>query len=187
MTQQKRKLARHVTVGGVTYGPNDHLPDEVAAQIRTPKAWIPVDETAPADTRSEHAGTTSGARLAKTVTVGGRNYSPSDEIPDAIAKQIRNPKAWEGGRLPTLASAEPDKGTPPGPADADKGPGPETAGNQAPKDPEAAVDKAPATGTKTEGDSTDKETGTAAPADKAGKDKATGDESPRTTSTSKKG
>lgn len=108
-----RKLARHVTVGSVTYGPGDDVPADVAAKITNPKAWVSVDDEAPAeDTGGGRPGTTGGARLAGTVTVGSRAYGPQDFIPDDVAAQIRNPKAWEGGKVPggahTAAPAGPD-------------------------------------------------------------------------------
>ncbi len=107
MTEPKKKLARTVTVGSKTYGPGDEVPDEAMKQIRNPKAWEPVDETEPEPEDADRlpAGTTSGAKLATTVTVASRSYGPRDHIPDAVAALIRNPKAWEGGKVPQAQSA----------------------------------------------------------------------------------
>jgi hypothetical protein len=135
-----RRLAGPVTVGARTYQPDDYLPPEVAAQIRNPKAWA-VDEAeakAEAD-RPKTGGTTSGARLSGHVTVGGKTWRPDEPLPDDVAAQIRNPKAWEGGKLPDQAdgsaekTAESDPGeedAPPAPpAPADFEPAPEPAGD----------------------------------------------------------
>ena len=93
----QQELKRRVTVAGATYGPGDDVPADVAEKITNPKAWVPVDEddTTNGDANPD-AGTTSGHRLATTVTIGGRSYGPDDHIPDDVADQIRNPKAWEG-------------------------------------------------------------------------------------------
>jgi hypothetical protein len=107
MADDKRMLARHVTVGSTTYGPGDNLPDDIAVQIRNPKAWLPVDEESVEDapTPVGQRGTAGGARLATPVTVGGVTYHPDDPLPDDVAAQIRNPKAWVGGELPAVAAA----------------------------------------------------------------------------------
>lgn len=107
----KRKLARHVTVAGVTYGPGDDVPADIAEQIRNPKAWLPLDDDTPGEDDSDagkDAGTAAGDRLATAVTVGGRTYGPNDHIPDEVAAQIRNPKAWAAGRLPGAGKAKAD-------------------------------------------------------------------------------
>jgi hypothetical protein len=110
-----KKLARNVTVAGKTYGPKDDVPPDVLAQIKNPKAFVPQGETAPGDDYSDRdGGTAGGAKLAGPVTVGGTTYGVNDFIPDDVARQIRNPKAWEGGKLPARAE--------------DRTPEPETAG-----------------------------------------------------------
>lgn len=98
---EKKKLARHVTVAGTTYGPGDDVPADVAEKITNPKAWVSLEEDAPTDDSADRdAGTASGHRLATAVTVGGRTYGPDDFVPGDVARQITNPKAWQGGRLP---------------------------------------------------------------------------------------
>ncbi len=113
MTSNNRKLARHVTVDGVTYGPDDDVPADAMAKITNPKAWQPLDvEPAEAgDAKPSKAGTAGGARLATAVTVGSRTYLPTAPIPDDVAAQIRNPKAWEGGKVPTARSGKGDTET----------------------------------------------------------------------------
>jgi hypothetical protein len=132
---QGRKLARHVTVAGTTYGPGDKLTDEVIAQIKNPKAWVPIDadsylDDVPSDVEP---GTESGHRLARSVTVGTRTYTPSDFLPDDVARQISNPKAWEGGKVPTFKA----KATDAPPPDPDPGP-------VIPSDPDPVTQKTPA-------------------------------------------
>lgn len=109
-----KKLGRYVTVGSDTYGPGDELPAGVADQIRNSKAWEPRD-TAAAEEQAAPTGvaggTASGARLATSVTVGGVTYHPDDPLSDEVAGQISNPKAWEGGKVP---SAHTDGGGPAG-------------------------------------------------------------------------
>lgn len=115
-----KKLARYVTVGSVTYGPDDDVPAEVVEQIRNEKAWVSEEDAAEAEEKraaKRKAGTKSGHRLATTVTVGGASYGPDDEISDEVAAQITNPKAWEGGKLSTAAKAETEG------EGADEGPG----------------------------------------------------------------
>ncbi len=106
----EKKLARHVTVAGVTYGPRDDVPADVLKQITNPKAFIAIDdEDADGDGEDDgesgrEAGTKSGHKLATAVTIGGRTYGPKDPIPDDVAEKITNPKAWVDGVLPTRAS-----------------------------------------------------------------------------------
>ncbi len=121
MAQDKqRRLAGPVTVGSRTYRPGDDLPADVVEQIRNPKAWAVDEAEAAAEAeRKKAGGTTSGHRLASYVTVGGRTYSPDDPLPDDVAAQIRNPKAWEGGKLPTLTDGAAGK-------DAETAPGADT-------------------------------------------------------------
>lgn len=38
-TTSGHRLATHVTVGGETFGPEDHVPDDVAEKITNPSAW----------------------------------------------------------------------------------------------------------------------------------------------------
>lgn len=121
---KQQKLARHVTVAGTTYGPGDDVPADIAEKITNPKAWLPLDAGAIEDEYAgREGGTASGHKLATAVTVGSRTYGPSDFVPDDVASQITNPKAWEGGKLPTAkavtasptktAEGSPDKGEPP--------------------------------------------------------------------------
>lgn len=110
-----KKLARHVTVGTKTYGPDDDVPADVMEQITNPKAWQPLDDDDRDDEETfsaarRKAGTSSGHRLATTVTVGTRSYGPDDHVPDDVAAQIRNPKAWEGGELPGTSKASASEG-----------------------------------------------------------------------------
>lgn len=58
------------------------------------------------------------ARLTHYVTVplddgSYKTYGPDDDLPADVAKQITNPSAWEGGKVPaqpTSASDVPPKG-----------------------------------------------------------------------------
>lgn len=104
-----KKLARHVTVAGKTYGPGDDVPAEIAEQIRNPKAWLPTDEDVVDPYEGKTGGTTSGHKLAGTVTVAGKSYGPRDFVPDDVAAQIRNPKAWAGGKVPAASKPEPER------------------------------------------------------------------------------
>lgn len=110
-----RKLARHITIDGTTYGPGDDVPAEVAERIRNPKAWVAVDTEPEPPKGTGKGGTTGGARLAGSVTVDGVTYTPDDHLTDEVAERIRNPKAWEGGRLPGAKKATPVKKTAPKP------------------------------------------------------------------------
>jgi len=101
-----KKLARHITVEGRTYGPDDEVPADVAEKIRNPKAWVEVD-AAEQEPAKGPAGTTDGRKLATAVSVGGRTYGPDDFVPDDVAAQIRNPKAWAEA---AKAEPEPDDG-----------------------------------------------------------------------------
>ncbi len=112
MSDKKKKLGRATTVDGKTWTPQDDVPAEVLEKITNPKAWIPEDEaTAAAVDPDRPSGTSGGARLAGHVTVEGRLYGPTDTIPDEVAAKIRNPKAWEGGKLPNLSGSKTDKAT----------------------------------------------------------------------------
>lgn len=104
-----RKLAAAVHVAGKWYRVGDEVPDDVAAQITHPRAWAPADDEGGQVDSTVHteAGTQSGARLVGRVNVGGQWYGPYDPIPDDVAKQITNPKVWEGGKLPTLQESAP--------------------------------------------------------------------------------
>lgn len=97
-----RKLAANVNVGGVWYRAGDNLPAEVAEKVTNPKVFAPDDD----GEQQEHnePGTPSGARLAARVNVGGTWYGPDDAVPKEVAEKIRNPKAWEGGQVPTAAA-----------------------------------------------------------------------------------
>jgi hypothetical protein len=106
---EKRRLARAVSVGADWYQAGDEVPDDIAKKITNPKAWMSDDEISAASAKTgssgKRPGTTGGARLAFYVAVDGDSYGPDDHVPDDIAKKITNPKAWEGGKLPT----QPDK------------------------------------------------------------------------------
>lgn len=105
MAETKRRLAGPVTVGSRTYRPGDDLPPEVVEQIRNPKAWAVDDDEAAAEAaKPKVGGTASGHRLASYVTVRGRTYSPDEPLPDDVAAEIRNPKAWAGGKVPDLSA-----------------------------------------------------------------------------------
>jgi hypothetical protein len=106
---ENRKLARHVTVAGKTYGPGDDVPAEIAEQIRNPKAWIADADEVADPYEGKTGGTASGHKLAGTVTVAGKSYGPRDFVPDEVAAQIRNPKAWADGKVPTASKPEPER------------------------------------------------------------------------------
>lgn len=103
-----RKLARHVTVAGITYPPGGIVPANVAEKITNPKAWMSSAEQAEAEAaeKASPAGTSSGHTLVGNITIAGRTYGPGDHIPDEVAVKIRNPKAWKDGKVPG-ATAEP--------------------------------------------------------------------------------
>jgi hypothetical protein len=103
-----RKLATRVAINGKWYGPDDDVPDDVAEKITNPKVWAvdTDDDTTPA-AQVKEAGTSSGARLATRVAIAGKWYGPDDPVPDDVAVQITNPKAWEGGKPPTLQESAP--------------------------------------------------------------------------------
>jgi hypothetical protein len=103
----EKKLGRHVTVAGTTSGPGDDVPADVREKITNPKAWLPADAAENVDEHEgKEGGTAGGHKLAASVTVGGRTYTPTDFLPDDVAAQIRNPKAWAGGKLPTQKAAK---------------------------------------------------------------------------------
>jgi hypothetical protein len=107
----RRRLATNVEVDGTWYGPGDEIPDEIAAKIRNPKVWA-VDDVEQRRSQVEDgpAGASGGTRLTANVEVDGRWYGPGDHIPDDVAAKIRNPKVWEGGRLPAATSSAPAGG-----------------------------------------------------------------------------
>lgn len=47
-----RRLAGYVIVNGEVLGPNDHVPDQVAAAITNPKAWA-VEQDQPVEPEPE--------------------------------------------------------------------------------------------------------------------------------------
>lgn len=113
----QKKLAGMVAVDGVWYGPDSDLPEAVAAKITNPKAWATaVAEVPVVAAPKAKGGTRSGARLARSVSVAGKWYGPNDVITDEVAARITNPKAWEGGQLPELCTAEETVAPPPTPA-----------------------------------------------------------------------
>ncbi len=103
MANTRRLLARRVSVGGQWYGPGP-VPDDIAAKITNPKAWMADSEATDevAEVFDRVSGTSSGAQLARRVNVDGRWYGPDSEVPDNVAAKIRNPKAWADGVLPSL-------------------------------------------------------------------------------------
>lgn len=104
--QDKRVLRTSVYAGGQWWKAGSTPPDDIAGKITNPKAWTTAtDEEADQADKAANAGTSTGARLARRVTVGGAWYGPDDPIPDEVAAKVRNPKAWEGGELPTLPTA----------------------------------------------------------------------------------
>ncbi len=126
-----RRLAGPVTVGTKTYRPGDDLPPEVVEQIRNPKAWAVDPEVAAEEAaKPKVGGTAAGARLSGNVTVGGKTWRPDDPLPDDVAAQIRNPKAWEGGTLPDLSGGPASK-------DAETAPGDEQPATPAAAAPDA--------------------------------------------------
>lgn len=146
---ENKKLARRVTVAGTSYGPGP-VPADVAKKIKNPKAWMSTQEQDAADAAMpSDAGTTSGHRLVSTVNVEGRRYGPTDHIPADVAAKIRNPKAWEGGRLPgssdvTSIDDDPDADTTP--PEPEPGAGADTAAESgADTAPETPPDTAPVT------------------------------------------
>ncbi len=49
------------------------------------------------------------SKLASYVHIGGQVYGPDSKVPADVAAQITNPKAWEGGKVPsTSKSADSD-------------------------------------------------------------------------------
>lgn len=103
MANTRRLLKGRVSVSGRWYGPGP-VDDDIAAKITNPKAWVSDDDVDDevAAVYDRVSGTSTGARLARRVNIGGRWYGPDSEIPDDIAAKITNPKAWEGGKLPAL-------------------------------------------------------------------------------------
>jgi len=139
--QNQRRLAGPVTVGNRTYQPGDELPDDVAKQISNPKAWASADtaQEQAAAAAGKKAGHPSGARLKSMVTVAGRTYGPADTIPDDVAKQISNPKAWVDGKLPTLGAAE---AAPASPSSPDPAPEPDPEPVDEPRRPRGSYRRA---------------------------------------------
>ncbi|GAA3750909.1 hypothetical protein [Micromonospora maritima] len=45
------------------------------------------------------------SKLAAYVYVDGQPYGPNDPLPEAVARRITNPAAWEGGKVPASAPA----------------------------------------------------------------------------------
>jgi hypothetical protein len=101
----EKKLARSVNYKGVWYKAGESVPDDIAAQIN-PKAFAVDDETGQVAKRGPDGGTSSGARLAARVSVGGTWYGPDTPVPDDVARLITNPKVWEGGQVPDLPHAD---------------------------------------------------------------------------------
>lgn len=99
-----KKLAQRVFAGGQWWEAGDEPPEAVARTIRNPRLWSTDGDDAeqePAPRR--RAGT--GPRLAARVQVDGTWYGPdSEDILDEVVARIRNPKAWEGGVLPTTTA-----------------------------------------------------------------------------------
>lgn len=96
-----RKLAKAMHVGGRWYKAGETVPDDVAEQIRNPAAFAADDGSdATGEDQRVEPGTDGGARLVTRVQVGGRWYGPDTPVPDDVAKQITNPRAWAGGKVP---------------------------------------------------------------------------------------
>ncbi len=104
---QEKKLARSVHYKGVWYKAGESVPADIAPNIN-PKAFAVDGETGEVAERGPDGGTSSGARLAGRVSVGGNWYGPDTPVPDDVARLITNPKAWEGGEVPDLPVAQAD-------------------------------------------------------------------------------
>lgn len=107
---EKRRLATYVRVAGRRWGPEHEVPADIAAKITNPKAWASDENegvSAAVGEKKPDRGSSTGARLARFVYVGGRRYGPGDVIPDEVARRIMNLKAWEGGVLPFPAEERP--------------------------------------------------------------------------------
>ncbi|TDB98259.1 hypothetical protein E1091_07840 [Micromonospora fluostatini] len=63
--------------------------------------------------------------MVRPVSVDGAWYGPDDEVPDTVARRIRNPKAWVDGVMPDLGDGKGDDkadgDTPPADDEAGKG------------------------------------------------------------------
>lgn len=107
----EKKLARSVHYKGVWYKAGASVPDDIAEKIN-PKAFAVDTDTGEVEQRGPDGGTSSGARLAGRVSVGGAWYGPDTPVPDDVARLITNPKLWEGGQVPDLpqTTAEPGDG-----------------------------------------------------------------------------
>lgn len=108
----------HVTVGGVTYGPADLIPADVAAGISNPAVWGQVEQAQdaagppPGASRAPRGG---GRRLAGHVTIAGVTYGPDDEVPEQVALLVTNPGAWaDGGEDPAAPKPDPELESDPG-------------------------------------------------------------------------
>ncbi|MEU1761300.1 hypothetical protein [Micromonospora sp. NPDC005652] len=102
------KLAKRVFAGGQWWGVGDEPPKEVAETILNPANWA-TDEDENDDTATTPARRRpDGPRLAGRVYAGGQWYGPDDEVPADVARRIDNPKAWEGGKMPTFDDGEAD-------------------------------------------------------------------------------
>ena len=79
------RLSGAVSVGGRTYGPDDHIPDEVAAQITNPKACK--GGKVPAATKPRAAAAAKPAQPAKPADKhDGDPPQPSSRVPEAPPK-----------------------------------------------------------------------------------------------------
>lgn len=137
MADKQRKLARHATVGDVTYGPDDDLPAGVAEILAgNPHVWQ-TDEEAAADEAAGvggEPGTSSGALLATHVTYGDVTYGPGDPIPDDVAEALAgNPHIWAEGKAPKRAKARAAAAEPEPEAEAGPEAGPESAAEPGPE------------------------------------------------------
>lgn len=99
------KLARRVFAGGQWWEAGSEPPAAVAATIRNPRNWATDedDDTTDATDTAAAARRGDGPRLARRIYASGQWYGPDDEVPAEVARAITNPKAWEGGQLPTFA------------------------------------------------------------------------------------
>jgi hypothetical protein len=101
-----KQLKTAVEVDGRWYKagdrPGEEITDEDVEKIRNPKVWEYTDGTEP----DRNPAKPVGAQLVKRVDVDGVWYGPGDEIPADVAAKIRNPKVWEGGKVPETATTE---------------------------------------------------------------------------------
>ncbi|WP_431881827.1 hypothetical protein [Micromonospora chalcea] len=96
------KLAKRVFAGGQWWGIGDEPPAAVAATILNPANWASDDDDDDTTEQRPAARRPQGPRLSGRVYAGGQWYGPDDDVPAEVARTIDNPKAWEGGKMPTF-------------------------------------------------------------------------------------